>query len=186
MYGPAIMMSQDETRPEAALVVLVPEADALVGPFRERFDRSAVEGMLAHITINYPFQPRQTDRKLLAEELEALFSRFPVTRFKLTELRRFPDTLYLAVEPERLFRNMIDRVANRYPESPPYGRAFERVVPHVTVAEETPGIDFRDIAREFAAASKGKLPIEGMANQVWLMDYKDHVWSRTIAFDLAE
>jgi len=180
------MISQGETRSEAALVVLVPEADALVGPFRERFDRSALEGMLAHITINYPFRPKETDRELLIEELTDLFFGSPSVRFKLTELRQFPDTLYLAVEPEQPFRDMIDAVADRYPESPPYGRAFDQVIPHVTIAEETPGVDFRDIAKEFASASKGNLPIEGTADQVWLMNYEDHVWSKTIAFGLGE
>jgi 2'-5' RNA ligase len=180
------MLSQSEIRSEAALVVLVPEADALVGPFRERFDRSALEGMSAHITINYPFQPKQTDRELLIGELSALFSGFPSVRFRLTELRQDPDTLYLAVEPEQPFREIVEAVVNRYPESPPYGRTSDRVAPHVTVAEETPGADFRHIAEEFASASRGRLPIEGIACEIWLMHYENHVWSKTIAFDLAE
>lgn len=180
------MASQRNMRSEAALVVLVPEADAIVGPFRERFDRSALEGMLAHITINYPFEPKQPDRELLIKELSDLFSGFPAARFKLTELRQFPDTLYLAVEPERPFRDLIEAVASRFPESPPYGGAIGEVIPHVTIAEETPGADFRDIAREFAAASDRKLPIESKAHEIWLMDYEDKFWSKTIAFDLAE
>lgn len=180
------MTSQRESRLEAALVVLVPEADALVGSFRERYDPSALEGMLAHITINYPFQPKQTDRELLIEELSDLFSGFPSARFKLTELRQSPDTLYLAVEPEQPFKDLVVAVANRYPESPPYGGAVDEIIPHVTVAEETPDVEFRDIAWEFASSSKGQLPIEGMADEIWLMDYKDGVWSKTVAFGLAK
>ena len=179
------MASQRKTQSEAALVVLVREADALVGPFRERFDHSALEGMLAHITINYPFQPKQPDREMLIKELSDLFSGFPSVGFELTELRQFPDTLYLAVEPEQPFRDMIKAVADRYPESPPYGGAIDDVIPHVTVAEETPGVDFRDIAKEFASASREKLPIECKAHEIWLMDYEDNFWSKTIAFDLA-
>ncbi len=181
-----MMTSHGETRSEAALVVLVPEADALVGPFRERFDRSALEGMLAHITVNYPFQPMQSDREVLIQELSDLFSGFPSLKFQLTELRQFPDTLYLAVEPEQPFRDMVAAVADRYPESPPYGMVFDEVIPHVTVAEETPGAEFSDIAKEFAVASRGILPIEGMAHEIWLMDYEDHVWSKTAAFGLAK
>jgi len=40
---------------EVAIVVLVPEAETLVEPFRKIFDPSAAKGMPAHITINYPF-----------------------------------------------------------------------------------------------------------------------------------
>ncbi len=180
------MISHSETRSEAALVVLVPEADALVGPFRERFDRSALEGMRAHITVNYPFQPMQSDREVLIEELSDLFSGFPSVEFRLTELRQSPDTLYLAVEPEQPFMDMVEAVADRYPESPPYGMACNEIIPHVTVAEETPGAEFSDIAKDFAVASRGILPIEGLAHEIWLMDYEDHLWSKTFAFGLAK
>ena len=180
------MTTQNESRLEAALVVLVPEADALVGPFRERYDPSALEGMLAHITINYPFQPKQPHWGLLIEELEDLFSGFPPMRFSLTELRQFPDTLYLAVEPEQPFRELVEAVADQYPDSPPYGGVFDEVIPHVTVAETTSGAEFKDITREFALVSEGRLPIEGMANEIWLMDYEDGIWSKTIPLSLAK
>jgi hypothetical protein len=39
-----------------ALVILVPEAEALVKAFRERYDPSAAEGMPAHVTVLYPFK----------------------------------------------------------------------------------------------------------------------------------
>jgi hypothetical protein len=42
---------------ESALVV--PEAEPLVKPFRDRYDPSAAAGVPAHITLLYPFkQPR--------------------------------------------------------------------------------------------------------------------------------
>lgn len=171
---------------EAALVVLVPEADALVGPFREKHSPSASAGMLAHITINYPFKPRQAERQLLLEELRHLFSAFPSTRFSLTELRETSDTLYLAVEPEGPFVEMAEAVLSLYPESPLYGRVSDEVVPHVTVAEPTIRTEFTGIAREFALASKGRLPIYAFADAVWLMEYEEGVWSQITAFALAK
>jgi hypothetical protein len=41
---------------ESALVVLVPEAEVLVKPFRDRFDPLAAAGVPAHITLLYPFK----------------------------------------------------------------------------------------------------------------------------------
>ena len=48
---------------ESALVVLVPEADPLVGPFRSFFDPSAALGVPAHVTLLYPFVEPAEDRR---------------------------------------------------------------------------------------------------------------------------
>ena len=50
-------MSQPRTSYESAPVILVPEAEAIVGRWRQRYDPSAAVGMPAHITLNYPFLP---------------------------------------------------------------------------------------------------------------------------------
>jgi len=178
------MESQNGTILEAALVVFVPEAEALIRPFRDKYEQTASEGLLAHITINYPFQALQPERKLLIKDLSALFAGFPPVRFKLTELSQFPDTLYLAVEPEQPFRDMIEAVATHYPESPPYGGAITEIVPHLTITGIPKDADPNDIRREFTAAARGKLPIGGKASQVWLIEYRNNYWSKTVAFDL--
>ena len=41
---------------ESALVVLVPEAEAIAKPFRDQYDPSAAAGVPAHITLLYPFK----------------------------------------------------------------------------------------------------------------------------------
>lgn len=41
---------------ESALVMLVPQSEALVRSFRDRYDPSAAEGIPAHITLLYPFK----------------------------------------------------------------------------------------------------------------------------------
>ena len=48
---------------ESALVVLVPEAESLVKPFRDRYDPAAAAGVPAHITLLYPFKhPDEVDQ----------------------------------------------------------------------------------------------------------------------------
>jgi len=42
---------------ESALMVLVPEDELLVKPFRDRYDPSAADGVPAHVTLLYPFKP---------------------------------------------------------------------------------------------------------------------------------
>jgi hypothetical protein len=41
---------------ESTLVVVVPEAEALVGSFRDLYDPVAAAGVPAHITVLYPFK----------------------------------------------------------------------------------------------------------------------------------
>lgn len=170
---------------ESALVVLIPEADGLVASFRERYTPSAAEGMPAHITINYPFQPSEPDREFTIDQLASLFSGFHSTQFSLTEICSSSDTLYLAVEPEQPFRKLIEAVADKYPESPPYGGIHDDVIPHVTVAEPKTESEFNSIIQEFALASVGKLPIKAWAREVWLMDHMGSRWIKRLPFQLA-
>jgi hypothetical protein len=59
---------------ESALVVLVPEAEPLVKPFRDWYDPSAAAGAPAHITLLYPFKhPDEVDQTVL-DDLSELFS----------------------------------------------------------------------------------------------------------------
>ena len=53
-------MSRCTTSYVSALVILVPEAEAVVGRLRQRYDLSAAVGMPTHITLNYPFLPGLT------------------------------------------------------------------------------------------------------------------------------
>ena len=89
---------------ESALVVLVPEAEPLVRPFRDRFDPSAALGVPAHITLLYPFiEPERIGEDTLGKATEC-FRGFAPIAFSLTEIRRFPaETLYLA--PGRMSRS---------------------------------------------------------------------------------
>jgi len=60
-------MSQRRVSYESALVVLLLEAEAIVGRSRQRYDPSAAVGMPAHITLNYPFLPGEpADKEMCA------------------------------------------------------------------------------------------------------------------------
>ncbi|MEO6407356.1 MAG: 2'-5' RNA ligase family protein, partial [Burkholderiaceae bacterium] len=59
--------------PASALIVRVPEVEALVGGLRERFDASARLGVPAHITLVYPFvEAERIDAALLVHIRTAL------------------------------------------------------------------------------------------------------------------
>src|SRR4051794_7711338 len=120
------------TQIESALVLLAPEAEPLVKSFRDRFDPAGGEGVPAHLTVLYPFlAPAEISEDVLAD-LRALFGAIAPIEFSLIETRRFPGVLYLAPHPAEPLRALIETVAARYPDTPPYGGIFSEVVPHLT------------------------------------------------------
>lgn len=164
---------------EAAVVALVPEVEILVRPFRARYDPSAAAGMPAHITINYPFTPRP-----IQDDLRELFLGYPSFEFMLSRVERWPDVLYLAPEPNAPFVALIEHVARRFPESPPYGGRIPDVVPHLTVAHtQDVGILAR-VAEKFGRASIGRLPVTARLEELWLMDNREGHWRKRLRLPL--
>ena len=162
---------------ESALVVLVPEAEALVKPFRDRYDPSAALGVPAHITLLYPFKPPDEVGSAVLDELRRGFARFAPFRFALAHIRRFPaEVLYLAPEPDEPFRRLTSAISDWYPETPPYGGKWPDIVPHLSVARLTDEQKLDRIADEFAQASRGVLPIRATAEEVALMDNRPGRW----------
>jgi 2'-5' RNA ligase len=165
-------------------VVEVPEAEALVGGFRDRFDPSAAEGVPAHVTVLYPFLKPSRLSAAVLRTLKELFGGVAPFRAKLTAVRRFPGALYLAPVPAAKFRRLTQLVFARFPETPPYEGRFVDVVPHLTVAHAESSTQVTRIAREFRAAAKGKLPIEMRVDEIVLLERRAGRWRRRCAFSL--
>src|SRR5216684_218718 len=170
---------------ESALVVLVPEAEAVAKPFRDQYDPSAAAGMPAHITLLYPFKaPREVDNITLGK-LRDCFARFEPIQFSLSNIRRFQiEVLYLAPEPDEPFRQLTLSIWNLFPETPPYGGKWPDVVPHLSVARVTDEAQLTTIADDFAKAAQGKLPIHAIASKVALMEKRSGRWSVRAMFSL--
>lgn len=170
--------------PESALVVLVPEAEGLVGPFRARHDAAAVAGMPAHVTLLYPFKPPHEIDAEVRSALRRDFAQFAPFAFTLAALRRFPGTLYLAPEPEEPFRALTLAIWRRFPETPPYGGVHPTIVPHLTVAQPADEAQFDPIAEAFTATARRTPPIRAKASEVVLMDTSAGRWERRASFAL--
>jgi 2'-5' RNA ligase len=172
-------------RLETALVVLVPEAESLVRPFRDRHDPSAAAGMPAHITLLYPFKAPGDISAAVLGDLRLCFAGFRQFDFSLAAIRQFAGgVLYLAPEPDEPFRRLTLAICERYPETPPYGGRYSNIVPHLTVADLTDGRQFDRVAEEFARASQGKLPIRATAREAALMERRAGNWQLRTALPL--
>lgn len=169
---------------EAAVVLLVPEAEPLVRDYRKEYDPSAAKGMPAHITINYPFLPGADPSEATLERLRSLFAGVPAFPFRLTQGAGFPDLLYLAPDPEERFRDLVSRLERAFPESPPYGGAHSEVIPHLTIAQNDDPVILEGITSDFRVGAESRLPIWSHASKLWLMDNRSGRWKKRVAFPL--
>lgn len=185
MSGGAANADVEKLADVSALELLVPEAEALVGPFRQRYDPVVPLGMPAHVTVLFPFLPPE---RIGVPELRGLREHFAgqsAFDFALSELREFPGTLYLAPEPDEPFVALLEATASRYPETPPYGGAFDEIVPHLTVAHAEDPAELAEIRRRVEDDLAAHGPIRAKARAVRLMIEDGVLWRKWDLFPLA-
>jgi 2'-5' RNA ligase len=164
---------------------LVPQAEQLVGAFRERYDPSAFAGMPSHITLLYPFKPPYEINDVVFDTLRQCFARFEAFDLSLTTIRRFsPEVIYFAPEPDEPFRRLTLAIWDCYRETPPYGGRCSSITPHLTVAQLADEPQLERIAVELAQASLGRLPIRATATEIALMDTLAGSWRVRATFAL--
>ena len=154
-----------------ALIVAVPEAEAIAREIRLRYVSSAARGVAAHITVLSPFaDSNDIDEQALAE----LFSSHSAFDFVLDRIERWDDGIvWLHPEPSRPFEDLTAAVWQRWPDHPPYEGTTETVIPHLTLSESPIEVDI-------------DLPIGSRATEVTLIEEgANGMWAKRSAFPLA-
>ena len=149
--------------PRSALIVAVPEAEAVVYEWRLRYDNASL-GVPAHVTLLFPFVPAEEIDDPLIGELRDLFAAQPAFEFSLSRVAMFPDHAWLAPEPAEPFKRLTALIFERYPSYPPYEGIHEEVIPHLTVAEADAALQ-----DELDAALTPHLPIAASAREITLL-----------------
>lgn len=169
--------------PQSAFIVHVPQAEACVGPLRERYDASARLGVPAHITLLFPFMdPGHITDAVLRQAQQALDA-VPAFPFSLSAVARFAATAYLAPEPAEPFIVLTHSLARQFPAYPPFGGAHADIVPHLTVAHgDAQQADLAE--RELAAALRAHGPIHARCTHVVLLENASGRWQQMHAFAL--
>lgn len=151
---------------ETAVIVPVPAADAVVGPYRRALDHSAVWGVPAHVTVLYPFLPPDKITPAVVGALgEVLTGPFECVFSRVAWFGR--DVVWLAPDPAEPFRVLTERVWRRFPECLPYGGAHPEVIPHLTVGSTRLGD--RPALERVAAEVPAKLPVRARIGSVRLI-----------------
>lgn len=165
---------------QTGLVVPVPAADALVGPWRDELDPAAAYGVGPHITVLYPFL---TTTDIGAPELAALTTLaagHPAFDLEFQGCGRFPGVLYLAPEPEAPLRALTAAVWARWPQTPPYGGQFGDPIPHLTVADGATDPDSRRAESDLTAG----LPLRCRVDRLDLVAFDGRRWAPAASFPL--
>lgn len=163
----------------------MPEAEAVVGPFRARFDADAVaRRIVPHVTVLFPFVPAVRMDDAVRADLTAHFGGLPPFRASLHAVRRFDEHVWLAPAPRARFVELIEATCARFPEFPPYGGAFDEPEPHLTIGEataETSTEAILEAARELEPALPLRFPVEAVC---LLEEQHDGTWAIATRFRL--
>lgn len=168
----------------SALIVAVPQSEAVVGPYRAALDPAAT-WVPAHITVLYPFlAPHLLDEPVLSAVRDIVAAQ-PRMRVSLSHVGWFGDTVvWLAPQPDEPLRRLTQAVWRRFPEAPPYDGAFDDVVPHLTIGHGAP----RPVLAEAADAVAAHLPIHAEIDTVRLICGSPHAttgpWQTLAEFPL--
>ena len=108
-------------------------------------------GIPFHITLLFPFAPREQLTEDVLADLRSFFAAQPPLEFELTRVAMWPDVVYAVPEPDAELRACMSALFERFPQYPPYGGVHPEVVPHATLAEEVEAARVADdIARRVA------------------------------------
>jgi len=115
----------------------------------------------AHITLLGPFVDRRDVNAQLLTTLEELLAPVRGFTFELSRVDRFPSGLiYLAPNPAEPFKRLTEILAAAFPDWPPYGAAFDDVVPHLSIGQNLTEMEVDSLHEQ--------LPIFATAEQVTL------------------
>ena len=142
------------------------EAAGAVDRWREQTcdDKPSI-GVPAHITLIFPFVPTAQLNQPTVTSLTQILRDTAPFEFELGAAARFPTTLYLAPEPSAAFVRLTEAIVRRFPEYPPYGGAFDNIVPHLTVAHGNDAV-----MDEAEADLQSSLPIKSIAREALLLE----------------
>jgi 2'-5' RNA ligase len=171
---------------ESALLVVVQEAEPLVGQHRLKHDSSAALGIPAHITLLYPFIAPEHIGDGERSDLRSMFLRLPAFDFRLEAIGRFPAVVYLAPEPAAPFVALTQAIWKLYPNVPPYrGEHGSTITPHLTVGQFDTDGEAAEFATRFGDEAQAQLPIASRATEVMLFDNSDGgYWRPRMRFEL--
>jgi hypothetical protein len=151
-----------------ALIAAIPEAEPVVGAYRQLLDHTAAWPLPAHVTVLYPFvEPGRITADVI-DSAGACLSAVPRFTCRFVQVAWFgQDVVWLAPEPDGPFRSLTQAARRQFPQYLPYRGKHPDPTPHLTVGSAR----LADLAgmQRAAAELRSKLPIEAHVDRVQLI-----------------
>jgi 2'-5' RNA ligase len=141
------------------LLLITPDADPLVGPWRAEHDSSAGYGIPAHVTVRSPFLPPE----MWADPTLSRLKRFLPVPVTLARLEDRPGALVIVAEPDSRLRELTEATSRAWPTLPPHKADHRPFAYHMTVVR-TPNNRLRTRAAEAIAPH---LPLHVTGTELW-------------------
>jgi len=157
------------------LALMVPEAEAVVGSFRELYDPAARRGLGAHITLIYPFIDSELLTPGILSRVRDAVADIPAPMFRLAEVKTFPSVVWLAPEPGKPIVQIASALERAFPDQPKGGGAFPDFVPHLSVARHVEH-EKAAVINELKARLADHGPIYGWCESMALLVSENRRW----------
>ena len=159
---------------QSALLIPVPEAEALVGRWRALHDPSARRGVPAHVTLIVPWVPPEQIKQEHLDELAELLATQEPFEYSLEKVSWFGErVLWLGPSPSAPFEQLTAVLARHF-DTPPWQGEFDEVVPHLTVG--LAGCAVGCALSEAADDLRARLPVRCRASEVHVMSGDGISW----------
>ena len=173
------LVSAPVAPPASALIIEVPEADPVVGPWRSALDELAPVGVPAHVTCLFPI-PHKDVVTGLAKVADAVCSTGSFD-YTFDRCAWFGHTvLWLAPLDPTPFLRLTQALTTAFPHLLPYEGRFPEVIPHLTIGHKCPIEALDDAERRI----EPQLPVHGRATHLSLYSPQDGIWKRLRSFPL--
>lgn len=158
------------------LVIVVPEAEAVVSAFRERYAARSAARIPAHITLLVPYVPAERLDGAAIEAAREHIGQFAPFDAERTGVGRFAEHVWLAQSPTEVFAGLIRATCRRFPESS-YGAEFPEPVPHLTIGEASGDVSVEEIVRAAECEIAPQLPVRFRVSAASLLvEHADGKW----------
>jgi len=171
--------SHEFSKGDSAVVAPVPELDSVVGRWRARFDRSAEQGMPAHLSVLVPWIADADINDQALTQLADAVGRTPM-EVTFREFGELPGLLYLRPEPAAALVEMTRRIESAWPSHLHHRGAFDDVLPHLTVAVGASAAE----REEITADVRPLLPLTAKLTAIWIVVFDGARWERRATLPL--
>ena len=166
------------------LVLPFPKLEHHIAEFRREAILPTMYGLMAHLTVIFPFMPQDKVTTAVSQTLTSLFQQIEPIAYTLDGLARFPGVLYLKMVDERPFIHLIQAVEQAFPAYPSFGGEYDTIVPHVTVAKTDDNQALEHLEARFVKQFPNLLTVSGCCGEVWLIEKVGDNYQKQTTFQL--